>query len=164
MPMHKFWRIGVVVNVDDDAPSFLEAQQWSRKLAVVKCRRNDVVRREFDKPGADMQRLVRPLGSYVVGSPRDLRRRGHERKSAGIFEQGAATDRHDFDPSIELMICPALHSLGINDLDRRYMCVKETLHHFGRHHEGGDDGKQKREIAGRRVHKFEPPANSRQKG
>jgi hypothetical protein len=34
-----------------------------------------------------------------------MRRRGYERKRAGIIEQGAVIDRHDIDPPVELMIC-----------------------------------------------------------
>jgi hypothetical protein len=42
--------------------------------------------------------------------------------------------------------------------------VKETLHEFGRNQEGRNHGQQKREIAGRRMHEFEPPADPRQEG
>jgi hypothetical protein len=58
-------------------------------------------------------------------------------------------------------------SVQINEsADRhlRYVRVKEALHEFGGHQESRDHGQQKREIAGRRMHKFEPPADSGQEG
>src|SRR6516164_5201706 len=35
-------RVGIVVDVDYDPPAFLEAQERSRELAIVKCRGHDV--------------------------------------------------------------------------------------------------------------------------
>ena len=99
MPVHQLRRVGVVVNIDDDPLPFLEAQQRSRKLAVIERGRDDVLRRQLDQPGSDAQRVVRLLGSDLPGSPYKARRRAHEGNQSGIFEQGAAIDRHGFNPS-----------------------------------------------------------------
>ena len=62
MPMHEFRRVGIVVDIDDDALAFLEAQQRPGKLAVVERGRDDVVGRELDQPGGDAQRVVGLFG------------------------------------------------------------------------------------------------------
>jgi len=51
--MHQFRRIGVIVNIDDDPLPFPEAQQRSRKLAVIERCRDDVSGRQLDQPGSN---------------------------------------------------------------------------------------------------------------
>ena len=52
VPVHQLGRVGVVVDIDDDALAFLEAQQRPRKLAVVERRRDDMVGRSSTSPVA----------------------------------------------------------------------------------------------------------------
>jgi hypothetical protein len=49
---------------------------------------------QFDQPGSDVQRVIRLPGSNLPGSPYKAQRGAHEGNQSGIFEQGAAIDRH----------------------------------------------------------------------
>jgi hypothetical protein len=84
----------VVENIDNHPLPFPEAQQRSRKLAVIERGRDDMPGCQFDQPGSDAQRVIRLLGSNLPGSPYKARRRAHEGNQSGIFEQRAAIDRH----------------------------------------------------------------------
>ena len=53
MPVNELRRIGIVVNIDNDALPFLEAQQRSGELAVIERRRNNVVGCKFNKTCSD---------------------------------------------------------------------------------------------------------------
>jgi hypothetical protein len=53
VPVDQLRRVGVVVNIDDDPLPFPEAQQRSRKLAIIEGGRNDVLGRQLDEPGSD---------------------------------------------------------------------------------------------------------------
>ena len=69
VPVHQLRRIGVIVNIDDDPLPFLEAQQRSRKLAVIERGRDDVIGRQLDQPGSNAQRVVRLFVGDFVGGP-----------------------------------------------------------------------------------------------
>ena len=53
VPVNQLRRIGIVVQVHDDAPAFLEPQQRSRKLSVVQGRGDDVFGCQFDQSGGN---------------------------------------------------------------------------------------------------------------
>jgi hypothetical protein len=61
MPVQLLGRIGVVVDIDNDPLTFLEAQQGAGKLPVIGGGRNDAIRRQFDQPIADPDRLIRGI-------------------------------------------------------------------------------------------------------
>jgi hypothetical protein len=58
MPVQLFRRIGVVVNVDDDAATFGQTQQRAGELAVIGLGRERDVRRQLDQPGTDAEDMV----------------------------------------------------------------------------------------------------------
>ena len=74
--------------------SFVEPQQRSGKLAVIKGGRDDVVRRQLDQPCADTQRIVCLLRSDFFGRRCEARHHADQRKQSGICETGASVDRH----------------------------------------------------------------------
>src|ERR1035437_7870955 len=96
--MHEFWCIGVIVDIDYDALPFLEAQQRSRELAVVKRRGNDVIRGKFDKASTDTQGVVGVVASIVGSSPHKARRHRCDRAETRGLEQRTTTGRHDLSP------------------------------------------------------------------
>lgn len=71
VPMQLFRRVGVIVDVDDDALSLRKTQQRPGKLAVIELGRDGCVRTEFDQAGADADRILR---RFVRGRYRGLRR------------------------------------------------------------------------------------------
>ena len=83
MPVNQLWRVGVVLNIDNDPLPFLEAQQRSRKLAVIERGRDDMVRGQFDQPGTNTQRVVRLLCSPFIGSPCEAGHRAHKGNQSG---------------------------------------------------------------------------------
>ena len=48
MPVQQFGCVGVVDHIDRDALPLLEAQQWPRKLPIIKRGRNDLIWRQLD--------------------------------------------------------------------------------------------------------------------
>jgi hypothetical protein len=68
MPVDEFRRIGVVMNVDDDALPFLEVQQRPRKLSVVEHSRDDMIRRKLHETAGDAKRVVGLFGGLVIGA------------------------------------------------------------------------------------------------
>ena len=58
MPMQLLGRVGLVVNVDSDWFTFLEAEQRPRELAVVSSRGNDAFRRQFHRRHGDSQGVI----------------------------------------------------------------------------------------------------------
>ena len=95
--MQLFGRVGVVVDVDDDGPPFLEAQQRSRKLPVIERGRHDVVRRQFDEAGSDADRIVSLLCGRLPGEGQASRHRADERDGSGGLQQCAAIEGHGSD-------------------------------------------------------------------
>ena len=100
VPMDQLRRVGVVVNIDDGALPFLEAQQRSGKLAVIERGGDDVVGRQLDQAGCDAQRVVRLLGRDFAGSPRKARHRADQGSQSGKLQQRTAIDHHDGIPSV----------------------------------------------------------------
>ena len=94
MPVHEFRRIGVIVNIDYDPLPFLEAQQRSRKLAIVERRRDDVVRREFDQTRCDPQGVISLRLRGFIPCQRNTRDEPRERKQSAISKQRTAVDWH----------------------------------------------------------------------
>jgi hypothetical protein len=58
VPVQLLRRIGVVVDIDNDLLSLLEAQQRPRKLTVIGVGGNDAIRCQFNEPIADPDRLI----------------------------------------------------------------------------------------------------------
>ena len=86
VPVQLFGRIGVVMDIDNNLPAFLQTQQRPRKLPVIGGGRNDAVRRQFHKPVADPDRVVRSAlrrglsaadSSLSLGQLRKRRRKSH---------------------------------------------------------------------------------------
>jgi hypothetical protein len=76
MPVQLFGRIGVVVNIHDDPLAFRKPYQRSRKLAVVERRRNNALRRQLNKPGGNLNRVVGLFGvRRIFGSVHKAGRR-----------------------------------------------------------------------------------------
>ena len=71
--VQQFRRIGVVVNIDNGALSFIEAQKRPWKLPVVEGCRDDMVRRQLDEPLGDAERVVR---LFAVSGPAAQSARG----------------------------------------------------------------------------------------
>src|SRR5215831_8555251 len=59
VPMKLLRRVGIVVDVDDDALAFGQPNQGARKLAIVECGRDCRIWSEFDQTGADTDGVVR---------------------------------------------------------------------------------------------------------
>jgi hypothetical protein len=75
VPMQLFRRVGVIVDVDDDALSLGKTQQRPGELAVIELGRDGCVRPEFDQAGADADRIIRRLvQDRSRGSRRGIRR------------------------------------------------------------------------------------------
>ena len=74
MPVQLLGRIGVVVDIDDDPLSFLEAQQRAGKLPVIGGGGNDAIRRQFNDSIANPDYLI----------CRALRRRGRATGRLGL--------------------------------------------------------------------------------
>ena len=75
VPVKLLWRIRVVEDVDGDWLAFLEAQQWTRELAVVGRGRDDAVGRDFDRVGLNADGVA---GASAVLHVRRLAPRGRE--------------------------------------------------------------------------------------
>jgi hypothetical protein len=99
VPVQLFGRIGVVMDIDNDLPAFLEAQKGPGKLPVIGGGRNDVVRRQFHEPVADSDRVIRSIlwrsggatGRLGLGEPGNRRRKDSQ---TSALQKVATTQRH----------------------------------------------------------------------
>ncbi len=71
MPVQLLGRVGVVVDIDDSPLAFLEAEQRTRKLAIISGGGDDAVRRQLDEPGADPDGVIRAPLDDDAGSMED---------------------------------------------------------------------------------------------
>jgi hypothetical protein len=58
MPVKLLWDVGFVAYIDRDTLAFFEAEERTRKLAVVGSYRHDMLRSQFDWLGRDGQGVV----------------------------------------------------------------------------------------------------------
>jgi hypothetical protein len=70
VPVDEFGNVVVVVDVNDRALAFLEAQQRTGKLAIVERRRDDVLRSKFGQAGRDAQGVVSCFWSRLFSGMR----------------------------------------------------------------------------------------------
>src|SRR5882724_5279015 len=91
MPVQLFRPVGLVVNVDGHLAAFSEAQQRSRKLAVVCGCRKDAIRSNLDWLNSDRKGVVRRSVNLRTGFL--LMRPSRLAKDGNWMEQG--TPRHD---------------------------------------------------------------------
>jgi hypothetical protein len=100
VPVQLFGSIGVVMDVNNDLPAFMEAQKWPGELPVIGRGRNDVVRRQFHQPVADPDRVIgsalwRVRGATVnrlsLGEPGKRCRKDSETSAS---QKVATTQRH----------------------------------------------------------------------
>src|SRR6185437_15666935 len=94
MPVQQLWRVGVVMDVYNDALAFPQPDQRTGKLTVVKCRRHDVVIGQINESGCNADRVVGLFGRRGCRSLRQERSAGYSRRCRGDFQQRAAIDRH----------------------------------------------------------------------
>src|SRR5262249_44842620 len=62
MPMQLFWRVGIVVDVDNNLLSLFQSHKRARKRPVIRGGRDNTVWRELDERGTDSDRVVRLRG------------------------------------------------------------------------------------------------------
>jgi hypothetical protein len=91
MPVQLLGRIGVVVDIDNDLLTFLEAQQGAGKLPVIDGGGNDAIRRQFNQPIADPDRLIRGT----------LRRCGWATGRLGLDQFGERCRQRCHSPSLQ---------------------------------------------------------------
>ncbi|WP_245332820.1 hypothetical protein [Bradyrhizobium erythrophlei] len=102
--MQLLWRIGIIVDIDDDLLAFLEAQQGARKLPVVSGGGNDAILCQFNEPVADPDRMIRCAlrrNVRAVGrlSLDPFGKRCRERCDSPSLQQPAPINCHENAPS-----------------------------------------------------------------
>ena len=64
VPMQQFWRIGVVVDVDDNPLAFCQAQQRARKLSIIERGGNNLIQTKLGKSILNLDCVIGLLCFY----------------------------------------------------------------------------------------------------
>src|ERR1019366_5385554 len=115
VPVQLFWRVGVVVDIHNHPPAFLQAQKRTGELTIVSGSRKNTLWSHFNQPSADSDRVVRTFFGPRQPSRNGRRTRTLRHRHRGLRQAGARAEQHppccgagEFDET------PAGHVFGLH--------------------------------------------------